>query len=100
MGHPVGTNGLGAQPVDLVLFVAGKIAFEPIPLGAPILNPPHDRWFLDRVATHILAWESVALTATVGLPRESRISMAERDENCTGIVDLLPTGVSRSRPRS
>ena len=32
MRHRVGAGGIGAQPGDLVLFVAGEVAFEPIPL--------------------------------------------------------------------
>jgi ATPase subunit of ABC transporter with duplicated ATPase domains len=36
----------------------GKTVWEVIPGCAVITS--HDRWFLDRVATHILAWEGAA----------------------------------------
>ena len=35
--------------------VAGKRALETFPGCAVVIS--HDRWFLDRTCTHILAWE-------------------------------------------
>ncbi|EUA76471.1 putative aBC transporter, ATP-binding protein [Mycobacterium xenopi 4042] len=61
MGHPMRARGFSPQPDDLVLFVCGEVAFEPIPLRGIAFRASHARtWVATRSRNH----RSWAVTTT------------------------------------